>query len=347
MTKLRHWLSLILAPLGRRKWLLLVSLLATSYYAVKPANGFLPGYWLAHGWPLQCISRESNEFKLSPWIPFTRVTEFHLGPLLFNLTIAAAISLSLVYAWHWHCERNGSWRRFDLKELLLITLLLATGIGLTLRWRSQIAANEKYVEQLQEIGWFPFGRTPIPPWCLQPQYDAGLLGRQAWYHTFSLAWSPEQPDIDINRQMIEIVNRGETLPLQVFDLECDDPRLTDEGLAAISRWAPHCESLFFQSQASFSHLGLAEVARNMPRLNRLTLWSENLTDESIAEIGQMKNLTYLVLDDIDQRSHRESLEYLKKLPRLKDLQSPKHWVISQADQDEFARRGVRLRYFGE
>ncbi|MCC9607411.1 hypothetical protein LOC68_12905 [Blastopirellula sp. JC732] len=348
MTKLRQWTTFAFAPLWRWKWLFLISFLATSYCALTAIRDEpFPGY-LEQGWPKRYSTRLSEPAEPSPWLAFTCLEELDLPALVFNLSITLTLSLVIVYAWHRHCERHGSWRQFDLKELMLITLLLATGIGMTIHWRSRFLADQQYLHEISDVGWHPhLSQKKTPPWYLQPQYSCGLLGQRNWSHHHCIVWGPVAEVPDINRATKLLVERGDRLPAHVTDLILNDSNLNDDGVAALSQWAPNCRELRIDSTTSISTAGFRQIRERMHRLELLLVnGDDKLSDECIQEIGKMRSLKFLVIVDTQEKTHVESLRYLRNLSHLEYVQPPEHWEIPPSDRDEFAQRGVQFFHIG-
>lgn len=358
MTRIRKCLTLILAPLWRWKWLLLVCLLATSLYActaprekkvqsAPPSVSLVYRFWLSQGWPRQYVHRTSQNDDLSPWTPQTHIQSFELAPLLSNLALSVLLSLLVVYAWDWHCRQNGKPWRFNLKELLLITLLVACGVGVTVYGRNQFRAGEDYLNSLAATGWQPFETTSIPPWYLQPQYDCGLLGREKWSHHTGVLWPQVRSAPDINGTVIPMAARGEQLPPYVEEIRVMNSYLTDEGADAICAWAPNCRRIYLFGTSSLSSEGLTQFAKEMPRLELFLLFGDaTFSDESVKAISGMKNLRTLTMLDSQHQTSEKSLDHLKSLPNLQTVRLPAHWQISQQAKEDFANRGVEIVSLG-
>lgn len=356
-----------------RKWCLFALLLVTVAYGVgsvadrhaRTVYGNLPGDDIRHGWPVECIFRSSTDALWAElqgrWQPFAGIYKVEYGLLLFDLGVAAGLSLLLTHFWHYHCTRRGQWQ-FSLKELFVVSIVLSIALGFYVKQRSDFDRETAYLAKLEQEDWWNCKTTPILdsschyenslPWFFRPLRDLGITRDEDW-DKFDLGWNAYRrytAPKNVNNVLKGMAPRPITFSF-IEGIYINDPQLNDEGIAALCAWAPDCATLNLYvsrwRESTVTDGGIACIAESMRHLRSFTLNGGSLTDAGVRNIATMKCLENLEVDDPRCTTTNAALPDLLKLPRLDSLRVPSHWAIDAATKAEAARRGIDLDQFHE
>lgn len=345
MTKLRHWTTLILAPLWRWRWLLLFCLLFTIGYSVfssaevrscfdddalatsilnlKTAN-------FGHGWPFIFEQRwGDDQDSLETWLIWSNVQKFAVVPLLLNLAIAIGLSLAATYFVAWRYAGSQRWQ-FRLAELLVVTFFVAGLFGVARRLESNFQHDERYLADQTTWHWSVTRQGP-PTWYLRPFCDLRLVSEEAAYGLVVRDSGPPVPIMkrlrvmnhgEFNQIMIQAAQHGEGILGRVTILSISSGPLDDDGVAAILDWAPDCSELKLAGDDLFTDKAVAEITERMPRMRSLTLGSPYLTKQALQSLSGMTQLEMLDVNECADSVSPEDLQTLGGCSRLADLAVP-------------------------
>lgn len=85
-------------------------------------------------------------------------------------------------------------------------------------------------------------------------------------------------------------SQGHRLSSFVRTIEIDDEHFNDKGLSSLCDWAPHCENLSIYGEADVSGNRLRTLAAKLPHLKSLDIDFRSLSNESLGEIVNLKDL---------------------------------------------------------
>ncbi|PQO47964.1 hypothetical protein [Blastopirellula marina] len=382
MNQLRQWTWLILAPLWRWKWLLLVCLLITLGYGLLshgsissslpptyPSSSYfsaLPSFYpssypsasladYTHGWPYEYERRTFVDSKFpQPWRIWTNVTNFEFRKLLANLAIAIGVSLAFTYLVAWRVSQASRWQ-FRIGDLLALTVVIAAPLGLARYLDSNFRADQEYARSIDADGWrFRVDRNSL--WYARPLRDLGMVSDEA-SRLISISYSaptgpntsyPTPAQADPKRAaawLIAHADRGERIRQPIGTIDLERSVLNDRSIAALARWAPTSEELLVGGEAEFTDQATATIVAAWPRLTRLVLHSPQLTAASLRSITALSQLRDLELFEYSPHITPADLELLADMPNLHTLMVPHSLYVQITPQQHAAweARSVNVR----
>jgi len=258
--------------------------------------------------------------------------------------------------------RSKSWRRFSLKELMLVVSALCVGLGSYAKLRQDYRNEKNYLKELEEFDCFRNGVGGVGyiPWYLQPLRDVGIVNEEDWLPML-ITWDNGRPrsEQDVNQILADQVATGRKLSF-VDAVEIWGPQLNDQGLKMLCEWVPSCRFLMLFDDPMITDKGIAYLADNLGDLRELHLYEmTSVSPEIIRQIAAIKSLevlsidvpktlTVLGTDSPNAFISTESLKLLSTLPNLKNLWIPYYEILEDSVEDsmkeDFRQRGIQLHF---
>ncbi|MCC9607413.1 hypothetical protein LOC68_12895 [Blastopirellula sp. JC732] len=365
-------LTFAFTPLWRWKWLFLSLLIATVAYGIWSveythtykesgtiiaSQAYRDTLWrqMSHGWPIYYGHRSfaAAETASKRWTIWSDWDMFYWGCLAADLAIAVVLSALLTYLVAWRFSLSGRWQ-FGLRDVLAATIVIAVPLGIVRSFENAYRADQNYLAGLRSYG-FEWGKPwEEMAWYQRPWQDLGLLSPAATspqrlaFHSPPAAVensSPANANFDLNQFLSAEVATGGRLqrPLSRFTLR--NANLSDEGVVALTRWAPRNERLFLIGDNQFSDAAVATLVDAWPSLIWLTFGSEKLTRESIPALRRLKRLDSLDFTNCSHDLDFADLEPLAELPDLAVIRVPQRLfeTLTPEEAEAWRRRGVVIR----
>lgn len=355
----RQWIATLFTPLWRWKWLLLVCLIITGGYGLTSVSQQaseiifppLPSGMLGkafaytrfgHGWPCEYVERRSTDDAWpSRWTIWSGVDSFHWGPLAVNLAVAAAVGVLLTYLVAWRFLRSYRWQ-FALSDLFALTILSAAFLGFARRLETNYQADQRYLQANASDCW-DVQRDDAQMRHLRPLRDLGLLSDGTLY---AVSIRHVRPSFTLpNDWLLQEVNRGRCLRHPVASISIDDPSMRDDGIDALTQWAPSCSQVEIYGGPEFTDAGLRHAVTAWPRLQRLECGSPSLSAASLQSLAKLTELEHLLISDCSREVTPADLGCLDELPQLKRLSLPNflYEQISPERRADWERRDIAVR----
>jgi len=363
-------IGFLLSPCLKHKRLLLACVILTMSYGMLSLRDGTPDFhsqgllFFEHGWPMKYLEREQPQTTWgSRWRMFSEVQRFESVPFALNLLFAMTLSFLATYLWHFHWVKSKSWRRFSLKELMLVVSALCVGLGSYAKLRQDYRNEKNYLKELEEFDCFRNGVGGVGyiPWYLQPLRDVGIVNEEDWLPmliTWDSGRSRSEPDV--NQILADQVAAGRKLSF-VDAVDIGDPQLNDQGLKLLCEWVPSCRFLMLSNGSMMiTDKGIAYLADNLGDLRELYLHRmTSVSPEIIRQIAAIKSLevlgidvpktlTVLGTDSPNAFISTESLKLLSTLPNLRILSIPYYEILEDSVEDgmkeDFRQRGIQLHF---
>jgi hypothetical protein len=272
------------------------------------------------------------------------VREFSLTHFIFDLSVAASVSITATLLWSQHCRKRRPFQT-SLRELLAVVTLASMALA-AFKWHQRnYASEEEFLASLGDQGMDTrFTSDPLP-WYLLPLRDIGVIDEEDWVY-FGIAWEPSTSDeagVDVNRALTRWTAQRTRLAF-VRSAAIADQTLNDDGIDVLCKWAPKCTSLDITGCPQITDRGVGCVVADLPWLRGFGIAGTRITNRGIRALSHLPRLEEVSIDDIAQTTTGEAIHDLLELPELRSLGIPRHWDIAESDKDVLRKRRISVWY---
>ncbi|MEQ1906610.1 MAG: hypothetical protein ABL888_20665 [Pirellulaceae bacterium] len=212
------------------------------------------------------------------------------------------------------------WLQFNLRTLLVLTLVVGSGLGWVMNERRKNAIIQADIDALESFGCRFFDDNPVSFWSscfdwllgrkdLGQEFDVGFSNEL--FTDAQLAYLKRQTQLrklDLGRTAI---TKGVT---QLKDLELRRTEITDAGLV-------HLKGLTQITDLDLDYTRITDAGlvhlKGLTQLTNLDLDYTRITDAGLVHLKGLTNLSVLILDDTEITD--AGLEHLKGLTNLSVL----------------------------